>query len=281
MSTHKISFQMPSVDYLPSDCGHGYHETSFQLPTVDLSCATGLTISAYKTRIQLARKIYEFGLAVLDKTAQQVGNSEAELRTEIEVGQKTELDQLRDREIRTKIVKLYDLLGGFLSLVMTTHGDILSGKWRQKQKLLTPASGHLQITLILPREEDLNCYFAKINDAINQIAQEEIAASIPETVATTGPVAVTDSAPGEDDSQIAMRNVLSVLGEENAIAILAVASKDNLTADQKMRNIGRIDRLCTDWDSPKWARLLGVTADAIRQTEFWKVDRKKLLKKDG
>ncbi|MBM4069105.1 MAG: hypothetical protein FJ271_09200 [Planctomycetes bacterium] len=53
------------------------------------------------------------------------------------------------------------------------------------------------------------------------------------------------------------------------------------SADDKLRGISRIDSLFYAWQSPKLATLLGCTADNIRQTRWWKEDRKAWLEKEA
>jgi len=69
---------------------------------------------------------------------------------------------------------------------------------------------------------------------------------------------------------------LEAVTDENAIAIIKVAEDRTKTTDEKMRAIYAIDRRAVGWDSPKWARLLGVSAAAIRQTDWWRKERKRL-----
>jgi hypothetical protein len=56
--------------------------------------------------------------------------------------------------------------------------------------------------------------------------------------------------------------------------------ESGLSVDQKMRAICAIDRRHLGQPSPWWARLLGVTAAAIRKTLFWKRDRRQAIDAD-
>ncbi len=43
-----------------------------------------------------------------------------------------------------------------------------------------------------------------------------------------------------------------------------------------MRAIYAIDNRVLGWDSPKWAKALKVKSQAIRKTEWWRIDRVRL-----
>jgi len=71
-------------------------------------------------------------------------------------------------------------------------------------------------------------------------------------------------------------SAVEALLDEAGREILRIVNSD-VDSDTKMREICRIDRTRVHWNSPQWGDLLGVTADAIRQTKFWRVDRKKAI----
>jgi hypothetical protein len=87
--------------------------------------------------------------------------------------------------------------------------------------------------------------------------------------------AVDESASGPAD--VDWKAVLESVVDENALVIIKIAGDKSKTADQKMRDIYAIDNRVVGWDSPKWGKVLGVSADAIRQTDWWKKDRKRLI----
>ena len=72
------------------------------------------------------------------------------------------------------------------------------------------------------------------------------------------------------------RSVLAAVADENAVAIINIASDHTMTTDQKMRSIYDIDNRALGWDSPKWASMLNVTDAAVRKTDWWKIDRLRL-----
>jgi hypothetical protein len=47
--------------------------------------------------------------------------------------------------------------------------------------------------------------------------------------------------------------------------------------DYKLRAIATIDRRFLGWNSPRLATLVGTTDGAVRQTEWWRVDRKRTI----
>jgi hypothetical protein len=69
---------------------------------------------------------------------------------------------------------------------------------------------------------------------------------------------------------------LAAVADENAIAIIKVAEDPTKTTDEKMRAIYAIDSRAVGWDSPRWAKVLQVTPPAIRQTDWWRQERKRL-----
>jgi hypothetical protein len=68
----------------------------------------------------------------------------------------------------------------------------------------------------------------------------------------------------------AHRQNLGMTTEEH---VLAIAHNRQLSADERMRRICAIDKKYLGWTSPQWAALLGVSANAIRLTPFWKYGR--------
>jgi hypothetical protein len=47
-----------------------------------------------------------------------------------------------------------------------------------------------------------------------------------------------------------------------------------------MRGICGIDRRFIEWNSEQWKKLLGVSAAAIRKTDFWRKDRQRAIDAD-
>jgi hypothetical protein len=72
------------------------------------------------------------------------------------------------------------------------------------------------------------------------------------------------------------QSLLAIVADENTLAVLKVAQDLTKTADERMRTIYVIDNRVVGWTSGKWAEALSVTDAAVRQTDWWKIDRKRL-----
>jgi hypothetical protein len=59
-------------------------------------------------------------------------------------------------------------------------------------------------------------------------------------------------------------------------AILKVAADTSKSADERIRMIYAIDNRVVSWKSAQWSRALAVSAPAVRQTDWWRKDRKRL-----
>jgi hypothetical protein len=73
-----------------------------------------------------------------------------------------------------------------------------------------------------------------------------------------------------------LKSLLAAVADDNAIAIINVAQDAAKTADERMRMIYAIDNRALGWKSAKWADVLEVSDAAIRQTHWWKIERKRL-----
>lgn len=69
-----------------------------------------------------------------------------------------------------------------------------------------------------------------------------------------------------------------MLGAESQ-EVLKIA-RSSKTADDRMRDISRIDQRFFGWKSPQWSNLIKVSAAAIRKTKFWKEDRQQAIEQD-
>jgi hypothetical protein len=74
-----------------------------------------------------------------------------------------------------------------------------------------------------------------------------------------------------DQPPAAARALEALMGEEDG-EILKIA-RSGASADNRMREICRIDRTKLAWDSQRWVRLLDVSRQAIEKTTFWVDDR--------
>jgi hypothetical protein len=102
-------------------------------------------------------------------------------------------------------------------------------------------------------------------------------AGSPASLPTPTTPAGTDNLPDEElPNEPDLRSVLAAVADDNALAIVAVAQDPERTVDERMRDIYIIDNRAVGWTSGKWAEVLRVTAAAVRQTGWWKHERKRL-----
>jgi hypothetical protein len=80
---------------------------------------------------------------------------------------------------------------------------------------------------------------------------------------------------GEDSP--ATKHLEILLGEDGQ-EILAIA-RSRVSADDKMRTICRTNCQYLGWKSKQWADLLGISDSAIRQSTFWRQDRKRAIER--
>jgi hypothetical protein len=71
-------------------------------------------------------------------------------------------------------------------------------------------------------------------------------------------------------------SLLEVFGDSNAVQMAAVAQDTSKSTEDRMQAIYEIDRRVLGWDSPKWAKVLGVTEAAIRKNHWWREERTRL-----
>ncbi len=74
----------------------------------------------------------------------------------------------------------------------------------------------------------------------------------------------------------AMLAIVEAVVDENALAIIQVARNSEMTVDERMRRIYAIDNRSVGWTSSKWASVLTVSDSAVRQTDWWRIERKRL-----
>ena len=76
-----------------------------------------------------------------------------------------------------------------------------------------------------------------------------------------------------DEAEAEIMRIAQAYGGSELATILGIAKQPSLSADEKMKQIVRIDRSFQGKDSNDWATLLEVTPAAVRQTESWKAIR--------
>jgi len=67
-----------------------------------------------------------------------------------------------------------------------------------------------------------------------------------------------------------MQRVAEAVGDENAVRILAIANRSDLSGERKMEEIIRLDSRFAGKDSVEWGKLIGVSPAAIRGYGLWK-----------
>ena len=86
-------------------------------------------------------------------------------------------------------------------------------------------------------------------------------------------------------SPIKVSRISSTGFRRNAYNALISTSADDrldrrMTADQKLRAIHALDGTRLGWSSERWSELLNVSGAAIRNTDWWTTDRKRLIGHD-
>ncbi len=116
--------------------------------------------------------------------------------------------------------------------------------------------------------------YAVISDAVrcSQYAIDGLNASV-----ATSPSLPESSETAIDAEHI--RRLFEVVLEENSLKILAIVQNSKLNTDRRMRQICEIDVRYWQKRSPFWATAFGVTPQAIRNTPFWREDRRHFLKR--
>ena len=79
-----------------------------------------------------------------------------------------------------------------------------------------------------------------------------------------------------DPAEARLLALLEAVTDDNALAIINVAQDSEKSADERLRTIYTIDNRSLGWSSRKWADVLRVSDAAVRQTDWWKIDRKRL-----
>jgi hypothetical protein len=72
------------------------------------------------------------------------------------------------------------------------------------------------------------------------------------------------------DPEAMFQQVADAMLDESGFKVLNIFRNRDLNADQKMRKACEIDRRYEGFSSIKWAKTLGITDQAVRQTEFWR-----------
>jgi hypothetical protein len=89
-----------------------------------------------------------------------------------------------------------------------------------------------------------------------------------------------DDPPVVDGNNEHLRALVEAVGGDTGVRIMVIAQDASKDVDKRIREIVALDRRLLGWSSPRLARLLNVTDGRVRQTQWWKGDRKKLTGDD-
>jgi len=112
--------------------------------------------------------------------------------------------------------------------------------------------------------------FLRVGGSLDEaiVAIEEARAKLRMMLAVQPP---TDEArPSQPDLEQEFRRVAGVIGDDNAIAILAIAQQQEQSAEERMQKILNLDSRFAGKNSNEWATILGVTPAAVRGYDLWK-----------
>lgn len=64
--------------------------------------------------------------------------------------------------------------------------------------------------------------------------------------------------------------IIAVCADSHASEVYKIGQNQSKSADDRMAAIYALDRRARGWKSPRWAEILGVTDQAVRQTTWWR-----------
>ena len=106
---------------------------------------------------------------------------------------------------------------------------------------------------------------------------DEIAAAVASRGKAVGP-----AVPAQNDMKsfgnLELQQLALALGDDTAAKMMKIANKQDLNTNEKLGLISTLDKRYYGFQSPALAELLKVSAPMIRQTKWWRVDRKVWLK---
>jgi hypothetical protein len=86
--------------------------------------------------------------------------------------------------------------------------------------------------------------------------------------------------PDQPDIGQLIERVALAAGDENTVEVLAIAHRQDWSAERKIEEILRLDPRFAGKNSRQWATLLGVTPQAVRQTGIWTELQRRKKSKD-
>lgn len=108
---------------------------------------------------------------------------------------------------------------------------------------------------------------------ISRVALERLRAVVADVDTRSDGRGEKASGKTDEDAHAAMEQFLEAIGDSNAARIHAIATSNDYHASEKMELIARMDQRYEGKSSKDWAKLLGISAQAVRQTEWWRVRR--------
>jgi hypothetical protein len=80
----------------------------------------------------------------------------------------------------------------------------------------------------------------------------------------------TCSEPSPTNEELDSLRIIQVLGDENSGRILTILHQADLSSEEKMRAIVRLDARFRGKTSDEWGVLLGITGSRVREFACWK-----------
>jgi hypothetical protein len=109
----------------------------------------------------------------------------------------------------------------------------------------------------------------------NSIA--EATARLDGALRALGPYADACGRPADAE---ALAEQLTLAGDKTVVDVYHIARDKSKSAGKRLHEISALDCRYYAWKSPRLGELLGVSAQDVRKTDWWRVDRKKFLAPD-
>jgi hypothetical protein len=107
-------------------------------------------------------------------------------------------------------------------------------------------------------------------DELAALLQEEARPRGHEHTAAAAPPASAPATPPDEDLGRNMERLAQAVGDDTAVRVLAIVNREDLSGQEKMRLLIRLDQRFKGKDSNQWATLLGVKPQAVRGYDAWK-----------
>jgi hypothetical protein len=105
-------------------------------------------------------------------------------------------------------------------------------------------------------------------------AMAPAAAMVPASPEPAPPAASGAESPAKVADETVGR-LLHLVGDGTGVKVLSIARDQAKPANDRLVALVNLDRRFDGYNSTQWGELLGVTPEAIRQTEFWKTRKKR------